>query len=82
MLHEDQPLSTAIYKAEGNHTRESQQHFSEEKEDARDPDADVEVRQDFSSIMGNYTYRKDVAARTKLYLKDDFPMPLGLLDVQ
>ena len=47
--------------------------FSEHKE-ARDPDSDVETRQDFWSIMGDYIYRKHVAPRTKLFvLGDDFP---------
>ena len=30
--------------------------FSEEKEEVRDPDSDVEARQDFWSIMGIYIY--------------------------
>ena len=67
----------------GDPTRESQQHSSEEQEEARDPDPDVEARQHFWSILGNYIFRNHVASRTKLYVpKDDFPIPLNYIDVQ
>ena len=57
--------------------RECQQHFSEQEE-ARDPDPDVETRQDFWSLMGNNIYRNHVALRPKLYApKGDFPMLLN-----
>ena len=73
ILHKGQPFSTAINKARRSDLRrESQQYSSEEKEEARDPDPDVEVRQDFWSILGNYICRNHVALRTKLYVpKDD-----------
>ena len=44
---EGQPLSTVVYKAESDFKRESQQNSSEEKEEARDLDPDVEARRDF-----------------------------------
>ena len=63
--------------------REFQQHSSEEKEEARDPDPDVEARQDSWSVIGNYIHRNHVAPRTKLYVpKDAFPIPLKYIDVQ
>ena len=46
ILQEGLPLSSAVYKAGGDLRRESQQYSSEEKEEARDPDPDVEVRLD------------------------------------
>ena len=65
--------------------RESQQCSSQEKEEARDSDPDVEVegRQDFWSTVGNYMYRNHVAPRTKLCVpKHDFPTPLNYIGVQ
>ena len=57
--------------------RESQQDSSEEKEEARDADPDIEAQQGFWNIMRDYMYRNLVAPRTKLYVpKDDFPIPL------
>ena len=77
ILKEGQPLSTAVYKAEGDFIRETQQTSAEEKEGAQDPDPDVEVRQDFWSIMGDDIYWNHVAPRTKLCVpKDDFPIQL------
>ena len=74
-----QPLSTAVYEAESDLRRAS----SEEKHEARDPDPDVDARQDFWSVMGNYMYRNPLAPRTKLYVpKDGFPIPLNHIDVQ
>ena len=65
--------------------RESQQCSSQEKEEARDSDPDVEVegRQDFWSTVGNYMYRNHVAPRTKLCVpKHDFPTLLNYIGVQ
>ena len=58
-----QPLSTAVYKAESDPTRKSQDNSSDGKEEARDPDPDVEIRQYFRSIVGIYTFRNHVAPR-------------------
>ena len=44
MLQEAQPLSIAVNRAEGGLKRQTS---SEEKEEARDPDPNVEFRQDF-----------------------------------
>ena len=44
MLQEAQLSSIAVYRAEGGLKRQTS---SEEKEEARDPDPSVEVRQDF-----------------------------------
>ena len=52
ILQEGQPSSIAVYKAAGDFLRESQQHFSEQKE-AQDPDPDVEARQNFWRMMGD-----------------------------
>ena len=46
--------------------RQSQQNSSEEKEEARDADPDIEARQDFWKIMRDYIYRNHVVPRTKL----------------
>ena len=54
MLQERQPLSAAVYQAGCDLLRESQQHSTEEKEETRDPDPDVETRQDLCNIMRNY----------------------------
>ena len=52
----------------GDLRQEVQDNSSEEKEEeARDPDPDVEARQKFWSIVGDYVYRDHVAQRTKLY---------------
>ena len=49
----------------------------------RDPDPDVEGRQDFWSILGVYIIRNHVTPRTKLYVaEDDFFEPLNYIDVQ
>ena len=78
ILQEVQPPSTAVCKAGGDHMRESQQTSSEEKEEARDVDPDVEAQQDFWNIMRDSKNRNHVAQRTKLFVpKDDFPMPLN-----
>ena len=83
LLQEGQPLSTAVYKAESDLRRESQQISSGEEEEARDPSPDVETRQDFCNIMGDYMCRNHVAPKTKLCVpKDDFPIPLNDIDVQ
>ena len=58
-LQEGQPLSTAVYQAGSDLRRESQQHSSGKK--VRNPDPDVEARQDFWSIIGDYVYRDHVA---------------------
>ena len=81
ILQEGQPLFTAVYKAEGVLKREYQQHSSEEAWD-QDSDPDVEARQDFWSVMGDYIYWNHVAPRSKLCVpKDDFPLPLNCMDV-
>ena len=56
-----------FYKSVSYLTQESLQNSWEGKEEARDRDRDVEARQDFWSIVGNYTciYRVHVATRTK-----------------
>ena len=41
-MQEGQPLSTGCVQSGSDLMRESQQHSSKEKEDARDPDPDVE----------------------------------------
>ena len=56
----------------GGLRRESQQRSSEDKDEARYPNPDVEARQDFWSFIGDYIYRNHVAPRRKLYVpKDD-----------
>ena len=58
--------------------RQSQQNSSEEKEEARDADPDIEARQEFWKIMGDYIQRNHVAPRTESYVpKEDFPIPLN-----
>ena len=58
--------------------RESLQDSSEEKEEARDADPDIEAQQDFWNIMRDCTCRNHVAPRTKLFVpSDDFPIPLN-----
>ena len=47
ILQEEQPQSTAVCKAGGDHMRESQKKSSEEKREVRDADPDVEAQQDF-----------------------------------
>ena len=80
ILQEEQPVTTAVYKAGGDRVRESPQTSSEEKED---PDPVVEAPRDFWSVMEDYKNRDHVAPRTKLHVpKDDFPIPLNYLDVQ
>ena len=50
---------------------------------SRDPDPDVEARQDFCSIMEGSIYRNRVAPKTKLCVpKDDFRIPLNYADIQ
>ena len=77
------PRRTAVLhrcvQKEGDLWRESQQQSSEDKEEARDPDQDVE---DFRRIMGNYMSRNLVAPRKTLVPKDDFPIHLNYIDVQ
>ena len=61
--------STAVYA--GDHLRrDSPRNSSDDKEEARDrdPDPDVEDRQDCLRVMGNYTYRNRVAPRTTRYV--------------
>ena len=67
-----------MYKAR----RESQHISTEVKEEARDPDPDVEARQDIWSIKEDHiNIRNHVAPRTKLFApKDDFPIPLSHMD--
>ena len=48
---EEQQLSSAVCKAGGDLMRESRQDSSEENEEARDADPDIEARQDFWNIM-------------------------------
>ena len=68
-----QPLYTAVYKAGSDIMRESQQHSSEEREEARDPDTEVE----------DYTHRNHVAPRTKLNVPNgDFPKTPKFTDIQ
>ena len=78
--------TTAIYRcvqSGGNLMRESQQKSSEEKEEARDADPDVEAQLDFWNIMRDSMCRNHVASRTKLYVpNDDFPIPLNCIHVQ
>ena len=82
ILRDRQALSTGVYKAGGDLRRESQQTFSEEREEARGPGPDVEPRQDFCSIMEDYTDRNQVESSTKIYvLEDDFPILLNYIDV-
>ena len=66
ILHEGQPLSTVVYRAASDLMSESQQHSAEEKEEARDPDPDVEARQDSWSLMGDCIFRIHGAPRTKI----------------
>ena len=48
ILRNGQPLSIAVYKAEGDLMRECQQKFFRRKRrNARDPDPDVKAQQDF-----------------------------------
>ena len=43
ILQEEQPVTTAVYKARGDRVRESQQTASEEQDEARDPDPVVDA---------------------------------------
>ena len=53
------------------------------KRRSRDPDPDVEARQDFWRIMRDYTYRNHVTPWTKLFVpRHDFPIHLNYIDVQ
>ena len=56
---------------------------SEQKEEARDPDPDVEARQDLGNIMGNYIFTESCCSHNKtLSSKGRFPIPLNYIDVQ
>ena len=52
-MQDRQLLSTVVFTAGGDIMRESRRHSEGETEEARDPDPDVEARQDFWSIVGN-----------------------------
>ena len=78
-----QPSSTAVYKAVRRPQTRLSTHIFRRKTEVRDPSPDVEVRQDFWSIMRDYIFRNHVAPRTKFYVpKDDFPMLLNHINVQ
>ena len=82
ILQGGRPSSAAVYRARKDLRQESQPTSSEEKE-ARDPSPDVEARQDFWSVTGDYIFRYHVAPRTKLcVLKVDFPILVSYMDVQ
>ena len=53
-LAKGQPLSTGVFAAGDNFMRESQRQSSAEKEEARDPDPDVEARQHCCNMTGDY----------------------------
>ena len=55
ILQDGQSLSTAVCNAASDLMRQSQQTSSEEKEEARDADPDIEARQDFWTIVGDDT---------------------------
>ena len=79
----DRRYLPAIFKAVGDFLRETQHNSSEGRQEARNPDSDVEARQDFWSIVGDYIHLNHVAPRTKLCVpKDGFPIPLNYMNVQ
>ena len=77
MLHERQPLSSAVLR------QQFEEQSSEEEGEVLDRSPDLEARQDFWSIMGDYICRNHVAPRTKLHVpKDDFSETSELFFVQ
>ena len=65
ILQDRQLLSTVVFTVGGDFMREIRKHSEGETEEARDPDPDVEARQDFWSI-GKFTHFGIILHGTKV----------------